>query len=99
VRENRYYSEDWTFCENWRDLGGKVYVDKRVLLKHTGTYVFDFQSQEKLYKDLQALDQQLQTSKATAPPTPTPDADVEPKVIASSAPKKAASKRSNKKAA
>jgi hypothetical protein len=41
VRENRYYSEDWTFCENWRDLGGQVWVDKRVLLKHTGTYVFD----------------------------------------------------------
>jgi hypothetical protein len=55
VRENRYYSEDWTFCENWRDLGGKVWVDKRVLLRHTGTYVFDFQTQDQLYKDLHAL--------------------------------------------
>ena len=55
VRENRYYSEDWTFCENWRDLGGKVWVDKRVLLKHTGTYVFDFQAQDQLYKDLHNL--------------------------------------------
>lgn len=40
VRQNRYYSEDWTFCENWRDLGGKIWVDKRVLLRHTGTYTF-----------------------------------------------------------
>jgi hypothetical protein len=48
-------SEDWTFCENWRDLGGKVWVDKRVLLKHTGTYVFDFQAQDQLYKDLHTL--------------------------------------------
>ena len=55
VRENRYYSEDWTFCENWRDLGGKVWVDKRVLLKHTGTYVFDFQTQDQLYKDLHSM--------------------------------------------
>jgi hypothetical protein len=55
VRENRYYSEDWTFCENWRDLGGKVWVDKRVLLKHTGTYVFDYQAQDQLYKDLHTL--------------------------------------------
>ncbi len=55
VRENRYYSEDWTFCENWRDLGGQVWVDKRVLLRHVGTYVFDGASQDKLYKDLQAL--------------------------------------------
>jgi hypothetical protein len=52
VRENRYYSEDWTFCENWRDLGGKIWVDKRVLLKHTGTYVFEHQSQKPLYEQL-----------------------------------------------
>ena len=55
VRENRYYSEDWTFCENWRDLGGQIFVDKRVLLKHTGTYVFDFNTHEKLYQDLRAM--------------------------------------------
>lgn len=40
VREDRYYSEDWTFCENWRDLGGKVWVDTRVLLKHQGSFNF-----------------------------------------------------------
>ena len=55
VREGRYYSEDWTFCENWRDLGGQVWVDKRVLLKHTGTYVFDYNTHEQLYKDLRAM--------------------------------------------
>jgi hypothetical protein len=55
VRENRYYSEDWTFCENWRDLGGQVWVDKRVLLRHTGTYVFDYAAQDQLYKDLRAM--------------------------------------------
>jgi hypothetical protein len=55
VRENRYYSEDWTFCENWRDIGGKVWVDKRVLLRHTGTYVFDYAAQDRLYQDLHAM--------------------------------------------
>ena len=55
VREGRYYSEDWTFCENWRDIGGQVYVDKRVLLKHTGTYVFDAGAQDKLYADLHTI--------------------------------------------
>jgi hypothetical protein len=55
VRENRYYSEDWTFCENWRDLGGQVWVDKRILLRHTGTYVFDYNTHEQLYKDLRAM--------------------------------------------
>jgi hypothetical protein len=52
VRQNRYYSEDWTFCENWRDLGGKVYVDKRVLLRHSGSYVFCTENQEHLLKTI-----------------------------------------------
>lgn len=52
VRQNRYYSEDWTFCENWRDLGGKVWVDKRVLLRHSGSYVFDMEHQEHLLKTI-----------------------------------------------
>lgn len=30
----RYLSEDWFFCENWRALGGKVYGDTRIVLKH-----------------------------------------------------------------
>ena len=54
VREGRYYSEDWTSCENWRDLGGKVWIDKRVLLKHTGTYTYDHVGQEATYKALHA---------------------------------------------
>jgi len=55
VREGRYYSEDWTFCENWRDIGGQVWVDKRVLLRHTGTYVFDGNAQEQVFRDLKAI--------------------------------------------
>ena len=52
VREGRYYSEDWTFCENWRDIGGEVWVDKRVLLKHSGSFVFDHQAQTGIYEAL-----------------------------------------------
>ncbi len=48
VREGRYYSEDWTFCENWRDLGGKVWVDKRVLLKHVGSFVYCNEAEQNL---------------------------------------------------
>jgi hypothetical protein len=91
VRENRYYSEDWTFCENWRDLGGKVWVDKRVLLRHTGTYVFDFQTQDKLYQDLHAmaLTNQAAIQAAQVPTTAAPvDTPVETKVIAKNVAKK-----------
>jgi hypothetical protein len=52
VREGRYYSEDWTFCENWRDIGGEVWVDKRVLLKHSGSFVFDHNAQTGIYEAL-----------------------------------------------
>jgi hypothetical protein len=79
VRENRYYSEDWTFCENWRDIGGKVWVDKRVLLKHTGTYVFDFAAQDQLYKDLHALALSNQSAQqAAAVPAAAPAVAPEP---------------------
>jgi hypothetical protein len=85
VRENRYYSEDWTFCENWRDLGGQVWVDKRVLLKHTGTYVFDFQTQDQLYKDLHNL--AVQNGQALSAPAVN-NTPVEATVLASSNKKK-----------
>lgn len=85
VREGRYYSEDWTFCENWRDLGGQVFVDKRVMLKHTGTYVFDGGTQDKLYEDLHAIVLQNQAAKSASAPVATPVV-AEPTVIASSIP-------------
>jgi hypothetical protein len=77
VRENRYYSEDWTFCENWRDLGGKVWVDKRVLLKHTGSYVFDFAAQDPLYKALHEMAQK-NIPAPTAGSAAAPQAPLEP---------------------
>jgi hypothetical protein len=93
VRENRYYSEDWTFCENFRDLGGKIWVDKRVLLKHTGTYVFDFQTQDQLYKDLHNLALQNgsalhDTNTGIAAPVDVPAKPAEATVLASSKKKK-----------
>ena len=50
VRDNRYYSEDWTFCENWRDIGGQVFIDKRVLLKHLGYFNFSHESETAVRK-------------------------------------------------
>jgi len=85
VRENRYYSEDWTFCENWRDIGGQVFVDKRVLLKHTGTYVFDYQTQDKLYADLHQIalsNQANQPQIVMQQPAPAAPVAVEATVIA-----------------
>ena len=96
VRENRYYSEDWTFCENWRDMGGEVWVDKRVLLKHTGTYVFDFQQQEPLYKALHGVyanQPQVVQQAAPAAPAEAP----KPTVLATNEKKPAVKAKANKK--
>ena len=63
VRQNRYYSEDWTFCENWRDLGGKIWVDKRVLLRHSGSYVFCMENQQHLLNTIGPMYVQEQQQK------------------------------------
>jgi len=86
VREGRYYSEDWTFCENWRDLGGQVWVDKRVLLRHTGTYTFDGNTQEQTYRDLKAIFEPNLVTPAQVADLPTQEEPAAPEatVIASS---------------
>jgi hypothetical protein len=63
VRQNRYYSEDWTFCENWRDLGGRIWVDKRVLLRHSGSYVFCMENQQHLLNTVGPMWMQEQKNK------------------------------------
>jgi hypothetical protein len=96
VREGRYYSEDWTFCENWRDLGGQVWVDKRVLLKHTGTYVFDGNAQEQVFRDLKAIfEPNLVAGAVPTNVVEAPKAEPVAEVVASSKkkPKKAANSK------
>ena len=35
-----YMSEDWYFCDKWRELGGQVWAHKGILLNHTGFHEF-----------------------------------------------------------
>jgi hypothetical protein len=46
VRNGRYLSEDWSFCERYREQGGRVWVDKRIQLRHTGTYTYSMENQQ-----------------------------------------------------
>lgn len=82
VRDGRYYSEDWDFCEKFRDLGGKIWVDKRVLLRHTGTFVFNHEIQDKLYLELDKLAKENAAKQSeTSVIEPAEDAPVDPEIV------------------
>lgn len=36
VEEGHYLSEDWMFCNRWRNMGGKVYINVGINLTHSG---------------------------------------------------------------
>jgi hypothetical protein len=31
-------SEDWSLCERWKQIGGKIYADTSIVLNHIGSY-------------------------------------------------------------
>lgn len=35
-----YYGEDYSFCKRWRDIGGQVWIDPRILMGHIGYKTF-----------------------------------------------------------
>ena len=39
-KNNRYLSEDYTFCRRWQQIGGKIYAEITYPLTHYGTYGF-----------------------------------------------------------
>lgn len=39
--DNRYLSEDYTFCRRWQQLGGEIWVDPNTKLNHVGSYTFE----------------------------------------------------------
>jgi len=41
----RYLSEDWFFCQKWLDMGGEIFGDCSVILKHYGPVIFPLETQ------------------------------------------------------
>lgn len=40
IREGAYLSEDYLFCQRWRDMGGEIRMNPKVRLRHIGQYAF-----------------------------------------------------------
>jgi len=38
--DNRYLSEDYTFCRRWQALGGRIWLDPNTTLNHVGSFTF-----------------------------------------------------------
>lgn len=36
IKDGHYYSEDWGFCDRWKNIGGDIYTDITVTLGHSG---------------------------------------------------------------
>ena len=39
--DNRYLSEDYTFCRRWQKIGGEIWLDPNTKLNHVGSYTFE----------------------------------------------------------
>ena len=39
--QDRYLTEDWSFCRRWRQLGGKVWAETSIKLGHVGYHRFE----------------------------------------------------------
>lgn len=39
--DNRYLSEDYTFCRRWQKLGGEIWLDINTKLNHIGSYTYE----------------------------------------------------------
>jgi len=46
----KYLSEDWSFCERWRALGGQIWADTSIILKHIGKQDYNLYNVEMVVK-------------------------------------------------
>ena len=50
VKIKKYLSEDWSFTQRWKALGGKIYADTGIVLKHIGKQAYSLWNVEVVTK-------------------------------------------------
>lgn len=41
IKDKQYLSEDWLFCDRWRNMEGKIYANITIPLSHIGTVCYE----------------------------------------------------------
>lgn len=77
----RYLSEDWWFCQMWRDLGGKVWADQAVILRHSGQILYPLKHQEEeIFRHCRASSPNSPNASGdSVSPSAVPLADLQPR--------------------
>jgi hypothetical protein len=50
LKNGEFYGEDYAFCDRWRAIDGKIWVDKDIALRHVGTTTYTVSIGEVLVK-------------------------------------------------
>jgi hypothetical protein len=53
-RYKKLLSEDWSYCQRWLDIGGKIYADTSIALKHIGKVDYNVWDVEVISKNKQS---------------------------------------------
>lgn len=51
LKIKKYLSEDWSFCDRWKKIGGKIFADTSIVLKHIGKYPYSLWNVEVVSKN------------------------------------------------
>ena len=47
----KYLSEDWSFCERWKKIGGNIYADTSIILNHIGKHDYNLFNVEMVVRE------------------------------------------------
>jgi hypothetical protein len=51
LENGEFHGEDYTFCDRWRAIGGKIWADPDIVLRHVGTTTYTGSLRDVLVKN------------------------------------------------
>ena len=79
IKYKKYLSEDWAFCSRWLNIGGKIFADTGIALKHYGKYPYTLwnlnvqaykKSELKLEEKLRSIEEKKKDNRPQTLPLP-----------------------------